>query len=701
MEDGARFLCSTACKEEFLGGRRLFDDVDAAPGGQAEQDDDLRLRPSRVSLLDARPRATPSIYRRANARAAPSWPGLALSGLATVLASLHLIWWAQAVAAVIVVVRAIQEARFRHQHRMVAWSTAVVAPVGVILATLAALIAIRADAGDWGLLVGAALAGGLLSLEPWLDERGIGPIARIVDGIAARLPSEATAAAIQHPEKMSLQEIGVGDEIVVHQNEVMPVDGVVTSGGGSVLLHPSSTQPIERGVDDFVWAGGRVLQGQLTVRVRHGLGERALERVERLASQTAQDESISARFRWWIAAWGWVPTLLLAGTAFMLAPDQRLSAAAAVLIAMPLVALRRAIDSPKVAAGSAGALRGILFGSTRALNVAGRASTTALLTRGTLTTGNVSVKGVYRIGEHDTASIVALAAATEAATVDHPFARAIRQHAAELGVRLPIVRRATHHPGLGVRATTTKGEPIVVGSRQFLLQEGVSVAMADAEAAKIENQGQTPIFVGVGERVQAVIALDDPLRSGAATAVQRIIDLPSEVVLISGDHRVTVEYLANHLHIPHVKAALLPEERVFEVRHLGDSGQVVAAVGRGHYDEHILAGADVAVLLGAVGSSLDDSNIAVMSQDIRDAAAALWIARATRQEARRTLATTLCAAGALTLGACLGLLPPLGAAISLIAIDAFALRAGSRLLRRVELRMPATVDLIDAGPSTC
>ncbi len=643
----------------------------------------------------------PSIYRRANARAALPWPGLALSALATVLASVHLLWWTQAVAAVIIIARAAQEARVRHEHSMLAWSTASVAPVGVVLATLASLLAIHADAADWGLLVGAALAGGLLSLEPWLDERGIAPIARIVHGLTARLPSEATAAAIQHPAKMSLQEIGVGDEVLVQQGDVVPVDGVVTSGAGSVLLHPTSTQPIERAADDFVWAGGRVLQGQLTVRVRHGLGERALERVDRLASQTAQDESISARFRWWIATWGWVPTAVLAAAAFMLAPDQRLSAAAAVLIAMPLLALRRSIDSPKVAAGSAGALRGILFGNTRALNVAGRASTTVLLTRGTLTTGNVSVKGVYRIGDHDTAAIVGLAAAAESANADHPFSRAIRQHAIELEVRLPIVRRATHRPGLGVRATTTKGEPVVVGSRQFLLQEGVSVAMADAEAAKIENQGQTPIFVGVGERVQAVIALDDPLRSGAATAVQRMIDLPSEVVLISGDHRVTVEHLANHLQIPHVKAALLPEERVFEVKHLGDSGQVVAAIGRGHYDEHILAGADVAVLLGAVGSSLDDSNIAVMSQDIRDAAAALWIGRAAREEARRTLATTLCAAGALTLGAGIGLLPPLAAAISLIAIDAFALRGGSRLLRRVELRMPATVDLIDASPSTC
>ena len=693
MEDGPRFLCGLECRERFLRGDSDFDDVEAyPPASSRDSQGEVGLRPSRISLVGSRLRSKPGIYRRSAEGAAPSWSTLALSVAAAVLASLQGTWWAPWIATALIIAVAIKDARYRHDARDLPWSTAAVAPAGVILAALAALFAMQSDPASWGLLLGAALAGGLLSLEPWLDERGVAPIARIVDELVTRLPSEVTAAAMQRgaSEKLSLQEVGAGGAVIIESDEVIPVDGVIEGGNGSVLLHPTSMQPIERGVGDFVWAGGRVLDGPLTVRIRRGLGERALERVERLASRTGRDISLSARFRWWIAAWGWVPTVALAIAAFVLVPEQRLGSAAAVLIAMPLLALRRSIDSPTVAAGSAGALRGILFGSTRALGVAGRASVTALLTRGTLTTGHVTVKGIYRVGDIDSSAILGLAAATESASADHPFAVAIRSHARELGVKLPTVRRASHLPGLGVRASTPRGEAIVVGSRQFLLQQGIGVAIADGEAVKIENQGQTPIFVGLGERVQAVIALDDPLRTGAAAAVQRIIDLPSEMFLISGDHRVTVEYIAGHLKIPHVKAALLPEERVSEVKHLGDSGHTVAAIGRGGYDEHILAGADVAVVLGAVGSSLGESNIAVMSQDIRDASAALWIARACRQEARRSLATTLTAAGILTLGACVGLLPPLAAAISLVAIDTFALRAGVRLLRRIDLRMPAT-----------
>src|SRR5690606_18098970 len=164
------------------------------------------------------------------------------------------------------------------------------------------------------------------------------------------------------------------------------------------------------------------------------------------------------------------------------------------------------------------------------------------------------------------------------------------------------VRRATFSPGRGVTAVAPSGQPLVIGNRGLLLEAGVSVAVADADAARAEERGHTVVFVGLDGRVRALISLRDEDRVGARAAVQRLIDLGIEVVLVSGDHRGTVEALARHLDITHVKAELLPDEQGAEIRRLRETGGVVAVVGRPGHDDAALGAADVPVVLGAAGA---------------------------------------------------------------------------------------------------
>ncbi|MEQ9077809.1 MAG: HAD family hydrolase, partial [Sandaracinaceae bacterium] len=166
------------------------------------------------------------------------------------------------------------------------------------------------------------------------------------------------------------------------------------------------------------------------------------------------------------------------------------------------------------------------------------------------------------------------------------------------------------------------------------------------------------------------------------------IDLGIEVVLISGDHRGTVEALAKPLDITHVKAELLPDEQGAEVRRLRETGGVVAVVGR-PTDHAALEAADVPVLLGAAGLPESDRSIALTSDDVRDASAALWLAAAARRAAwRGTLAAAL-GGGFLVLLAALGVAGPAFAAVLALGVDAYALPSAARLLRRIELRLPA------------
>jgi P-type E1-E2 ATPase len=166
------------------------------------------------------------------------------------------------------------------------------------------------------------------------------------------------------------------------------------------------------------------------------------------------------------------------------------------------------------------------------------------------------------------------------------------------------------------------------------------------------------------------------------------MDLGVEVVLLSGDHRATVESLARHLDVDNVRAELTPKERGEEVRRLVDAGGLVCVVGRLGHDDAALNEAHVPVALGAAGAPGGEKGIAVATTDMRDAAAALFIARAARTWRTRALFLSGALGALLVGGAVVGLLTPWLAAVLAAAVDVFALPSGARLLRRIDLRLP-------------
>jgi Cu+-exporting ATPase len=428
-----------------------------------------------------------------------------------------------------------------------------------------------------------------------------------------------------------------------------------------------------------------MLEGAITIRVRRTGQERGIVRAIELGSRMQQDRAPASRLRFAVAQWSW---LLLAPAAISALVWAGPAGAATLLLGVPLLALLFSVDVPLEAGALASARRGMLFGSSRALHDAGRTSITAILLRGALTAGDPIVQQVQALGTMDPNDAVALAAAAEDAAGGHPIARAVRHYARDHDLPLPSVRRERLHAGLGVTATTSHGVPVVVGRRQLLLDQGISVATADSDAAHIESEGLTPIFIAVDGRLEALLAILDPTHVGARDAVQRIADLPCEVVILSGDDRRTVERVAAQLGASRVKAPLLPHERVAEVRALRETGGVTATIGRGGEDDAVLAEADVPVSLRLVGSALEDRGIVIASQDVRDAAGALWVARAVQQATRRSLGASFLGAVLVVLGTGFGWMTPLIAALCALATEAWTLRAGSRLLRRVDLRVP-------------
>lgn len=573
-------------------------------------------------------------------------------------------------------------------------------PVGAALAGVAALLA-HLDSPAPGALVGAAVAAGAVVFRGFLDANTREPLDAIGARLRATLPEQARVP-VEHVEAgeagerqyrlVPSQDIRTGEEVLVVEGESLPVDGTVVGGEGLVRLFPGTLGAEPRRPGDPVIAGGLVASGALRVRATRVGDDRALLRLGRV---DAHRGAHAARLRVLVErglVWGGAAMLGVALVGMILASGAglapSLAAAAAALLAAPLLAARRASEAPLVAAAHAAAERGIVYADARSLEDAGRVASLATGTVSIVTVGQPEVVEVHIQGDDPNIPALALAAALQEGTGDHPVAEAIRRRALEQEVSPVAVRRIQQIPGRGVRALTAAGEEIVLGNRQLLLEAGISVAVAEADATRAESRGLTVLFLGVASRVRAVLALRDSVRSGARPAVQRLFDLSIEVVLMSGDHRATVEALAKPLDVTHIKSNLTPAERATEVERLRDSGGVVAAVGRGGVDDAFLAAAQVPVVLGSVGVPGGERGVGLASDDIRDAAAAMWIARAARREMLRGTLLAFGAGSLVAFGAALGWVPPAVAALVALGVDLFALPAGARLLRRIDLRVP-------------
>jgi Cu+-exporting ATPase len=573
----------------------------------------------------------------------------------------------------------------------------VAAPLGGVLAALGALLASIEEPTAWPALVGAGVAAALVNVRSWLDARGKRPVDDAVRALEdllpprVRVPAESKTRGELALSEVDTSAVRIGEEVLCIAGEVVPVDGVVLGGEGEVLPHPAARLPVPRRAGDPVLAGARVTDGALRLRATRVGEDRALSRVAHFGDASGPKSSPAVRRAKNVSVVGGLVAAAAAAVAigFGAGLPAALGASGAVLLAAPLSALWRAATLPLEAAGASACARGIAFPSAEQLERAGRAHICALCTRGTVTEGVLEVMEVHPIGGADGTEVLSLVAGAELAAEEHPIARAIVRHARARGAKPAAVRRGKWMAGRGVTAITPGGEPMVVGNRQLLLDEGVSVAVADADAARAEARGDTAVFVGVAGHVRAVIALSDPVRPGARAAVQRLFDLDTEVVLLSGDHRPSVVTLAKQLDVVNVRAELRPEARGDEIRRLRETGGDVTVVGHPAEDDPALAAADVAVLLGAAGDTTDDRTIALTTHDVRDAAAALFIARGAWEASSRITLSAAAIGGLVVVAAALGFVSPVVAAFAGAAIDAYALPSGTRLLRRVELRVPA------------
>jgi Cu+-exporting ATPase len=496
--------------------------------------------------------------------------------------------------------------------------------------------------------------------EPLIARRG--RIARALDVQARVVRGEDT-------DLVAACDVKPGEQVAVETGETIPVDAVVAAGGAVVTPWLDASVEVEKGEGDPVVAGARVVKGRLRVTTTWAGHDRAWSRLALDPRLRADVASPLARIARLVADRGAPVAAVLVAIAVYAGNAGGPEVLAAACAAAVALGARGAVGmvALHLARGQLNALsHGIVYKDAASLDDAGRTGVGVLCARGTLLMGEPEIVALETFASLDIARVLTLAAGAETAST-HPFAGAILRAAATHGVRPENVRSANVHAGLGVTALASTGERLVVGSRALLLEERVSVAIADARVTELEAQGRSVLLVALAGKLVALLALQDGLRPGARAAVQRLLDARLEPVLLSGEARETCETIGRALDIEHIRPEVLPADRGGEVRALGGGGHLVTVLGHPTSDDSALGAADVAVALNAAGATPGEWSVALASDDVRDAARAISIAHETRDRARVALALGVAPGILAALGVTFGFVPLVAAPLAALA----------------------------------
>jgi Cu+-exporting ATPase len=493
-------------------------------------------------------------------------------------------------------------------------------------------------------------------------DRALEPLAKSRQQIADALEVDVKVVRGERTLEVTPSQVKPGEQVLVDAGDVVGVDAIVAAGEATVVpwLFAPGEAPKKEG--DAIVAGTKIVSGSLRLITTWAAHERAWAKLSLLPSQRIDVAAPAARSAR-LALERVAPiAALLAGMVAVLVfargPEVLAVTAAA---GMALCAWGTgAMVAFHHAQGQAEALaHGIVYKDARAFHDAGTADIAVVCSRGTVLMGEPEIVALEPLGSLDENRVLALAAGAETAS-NHPLASAILRAARARGVRIENVRNATEHAGLGVTALSANGERMVVGSRALLLDERVSVALADARVSQLESEGRSVLLVALGDKLVGLLALQDGLRAGARAAVQRLHDARIEPVLLSGEARDTCETIGRALDIDHIRPEVLPADRGAEVRALREGGHAVAVLGHPQTDDVALGAADVSVALCSAGSTPGEWTVALASDDVRHAALALGLSRICRERTRV----------AMVIGFAPGVLAALGIAIGVVPLIA-------------------------------
>ena len=485
----------------------------------------------------------------------------------------------------------------------------------------------------------------LVTVGKYLEERSKGKTTDAISALLALAPDSAVVKRDGAEVTIPAEDIRKGDIVVVRQGGKIPVDGVVTAGGGSVdeSAITGESLPVEKAVGDAVTSATVNQSGYLELEATRVGADTTLSQIVKLMEEASSSKAPISRLADKISG-VFVPVVmtvavlaaLLWGLVGGMSVQFCLSVGIAVLVISCPCALGLATPVAIMVGTGKAAENGILIKSAQSLELMGRVDTVVLDKTGTVTQGKPRLTDCLAASDVTEEELLCVAASVEQPS-EHPLSRAVTEAADERNIPLCDVADFTAVPGGGVQALL-HDRTIYAGNAPYMEEKGVDIAPFAPQAGRWADDGKTVLYFAEEGRLLGLIAVADTVKPDSAAAIAALKQRGCRVVLLTGDNARTANAIARQVGVDQVISQVLPQDKAACVARLQQEGRLVAMVGDGVNDAPALVQADVGLAIGAgTDIAIESADIVLMKSSLADVASAAELSRAVLRNIRQNL----------------------------------------------------------------
>ncbi len=448
---------------------------------------------------------------------------------------------------------------------------------------------------------------------------------------------------------VDIDEVKAGDLILVRPGEKIPLDGIIMEGSPSIdeSMISGESIPVEKNRGDQVTGATVNLSGSFKFKVTHTGQDTFLAMIIKMVENAQASKAPIQRLADKVASY-FVPAVIGIAVVvflswFFLGPQpvwtNSLVRFVTVLIIACPCALGLATPTAIIVGTGKGAENGIFIKDAQSLEIAHRLTTIVFDKTGTLTAGRPEVRQVLLLDNSiikDEDELLFLAASSELHS-EHPLGKAIVERAEDLNIKLQQPSGFISFSGKGIKAKVD-GRSVIKGNRMLMEQESIKVSQFDSLIDEISSKGETPVYVAIDGKAAGIISLADNLKPNAAGIVSSLKKMGLDLVLITGDNKLTASAIAREAGIDKVYAEVLPDQKAIKIKELQDKGEMVAMVGDGINDAPALVQSDMGIALGTgTDIAIESGKITLTGGDLQGVLNAIRLSRRTVRVIKQNL----------------------------------------------------------------
>ncbi len=490
----------------------------------------------------------------------------------------------------------------------------------------------------------AAVVITLVMLGKYLETVSKGKTSEAIKKLMQLKPTTAIIEKAGIELEVPLDEVSVGDVLIVRPGSVFPVDGIVIEGISTAdeSMLTGESMPVEKQLDSNVIGGSINGEGLLKFKATSVGNDTALSKIIKLVEDAQGKKAPIAKLADIVSGY-FVPIVL--GIALISAAGWAIAGkdfnfvltifVSVLVIACPC-ALGLATPTAIMVGTGKGAELGILIKGGEALEATHKISTVVLDKTGTITEGKPQLTDIKVYGEISEGEALRLGASAERGS-EHPVARAIVQAAAERNIQLLNPENFKAVPGRGIDALV-QGKRILAGNVKLMSENGIDTSAADKDATMLAMNGRTLMYVAIDGSLRALMAAADTVKPSSREAIGKLKNLGITVYMITGDNQSTARAIAAEVGIENILSDVMPQDKAKEVKRLQESGQKVAMVGDGINDAPALVQADVGFAIGTgTDVAVESADVVLMRGDLNEVPIAIALSRATIRNIKQNL----------------------------------------------------------------